>query len=80
MSFISVDALVLESHNNSLLAQFDTQLRIIADRFLAFFRERSIIFAPGLGDFYTTILIELHRHSKCSFLKNLFSRQPSRMF
>ena len=52
MSFISVEPqsrVVLESHNNSLLAQFDTQLRIIADRYLAFFRERSINFALGFA-------------------------------
>ena len=45
MSFISAEPqsrVVLESHNNYLLAQFDTQLGIIADRYLAFFQERSI--------------------------------------
>jgi hypothetical protein len=45
MSFLSVEPqsrAVLESHNNSLLAQFDTQVSIIADRYLAFFQERSI--------------------------------------
>jgi hypothetical protein len=45
MSFISVEPqprAVLESHSNSLLAQFDTRLGIIADRYLAFFQERSI--------------------------------------
>lgn len=45
MSFISVEPqprAVLESHSNSLLAQFDTRLRVIADRYLAFFQERSI--------------------------------------
>jgi hypothetical protein len=45
MSFISAEPqsrIVLESHNDSLLAQFDTQLRVVADRYLAFFRERSI--------------------------------------
>jgi hypothetical protein len=43
--FISVEPqsrVLLESHTNTLLAQFDTQLRIITDRYLAFFRERSI--------------------------------------
>jgi hypothetical protein len=48
MSFISVEPqsrVVLESHNNILLAQFDTQLSIVADRYLAFFQERSINFA-----------------------------------
>jgi hypothetical protein len=51
MSFISVEPqsrVVLESRNNSLLAQFDTQLGIIATRYLAFFRERSINIAPSL--------------------------------
>jgi hypothetical protein len=46
MSFISVEPqsrVFLESHNNNLLAQFDAQLRIIADRYLAFFEERSWI-------------------------------------
>ena len=45
MSFISAEPqsrVVLESHNNDLLAKFDTQLGIIADRYLAFFQERSI--------------------------------------
>jgi hypothetical protein len=51
MSFISVEPqsrVLLESHNNSLLAQFDTQLTIIADRYLAFFRERSTDFVQVL--------------------------------
>jgi len=45
MSFLSVEPqsrVVLESHTNSLLSQFDTQLQIIADRYLAFFQERSV--------------------------------------
>jgi hypothetical protein len=44
-SFLSVQpqsGVLLDSHTNTLLAQFDTQLRIITDRYLAFFRERSI--------------------------------------
>ena len=43
-SFISVDPqsrVLLESHTNTLLAQFDTQLQIITDRYLAVFQERS---------------------------------------
>ena len=50
MSFISAEPqsrVVLESHNNHLLAQFDTQLGIIADRYLAFFQERSINFTTS---------------------------------
>jgi hypothetical protein len=45
MSFLSVEPqsrVVLENYSNSLLAQFDSQLGIIADRYLAFFQERSI--------------------------------------
>ena len=45
MSFISGEPqsrVVLESHSHSLLAHFDTQLRIIEDRYLTFFQERSI--------------------------------------
>ncbi len=45
MSFISVEPqsrVFLESHSNSLLAQFDIQLEIIADRYLAFFQERPV--------------------------------------
>jgi hypothetical protein len=45
MSFISVEPqsrVYLESHSNSLLTQFDIQLEIIADRYLAFFQERSV--------------------------------------
>ncbi|KAF8256585.1 hypothetical protein EI94DRAFT_1765002 [Lactarius quietus] len=43
MSFISVEPqsrALLVSHSNSLLAQFDAQLQIIKDRYLAFFQER----------------------------------------
>ena len=45
MSFISVEPqsrVFLESHSNSLLTQFDVQLEIIADHYLAFFQERSV--------------------------------------
>ncbi|KAH9057712.1 hypothetical protein EDB87DRAFT_1578446 [Lactarius vividus] len=45
MSFISVEPqsrVFLESHSNSLLSQFDIQLEIIADRYLAFFQERLV--------------------------------------
>jgi hypothetical protein len=45
MSFISAEPqsrALLKSHSNILLSQFDTQLRIIADRYLAFFEERSV--------------------------------------
>src|ERR1700761_4817438 len=45
MSFLSVEPqsrVVLENYSNSLLAQFDSHLGIIADRYLAFFRERSL--------------------------------------
>jgi len=45
MSFISVEPqsrVFLESHSNGLLAQFDIQLEIIADRYLAFFQERPV--------------------------------------
>jgi hypothetical protein len=48
MSFLSVEPqsrVAFESHNNSLLAQFDTRFTIVADRYLAFFQERSIDFA-----------------------------------
>ncbi|KAH8989334.1 Rho GTPase activation protein [Lactarius hatsudake] len=43
MSFISVEPqsrVFLKSHSNNLLTQFDIQLEIIADRYLAFFQER----------------------------------------
>ena len=49
MSFVSIEPqsrVVLESHSHSLLAQFDTQLGIIADRYLAFFQERSLNLLP----------------------------------
>ncbi len=45
MSFLSVEPqsrVLLENYSNSLLAQFDTQLDIVADRYLAFFQERSV--------------------------------------
>ena len=50
MSFISAEPqsrVVLESHNNHLLAQFDTQLGIIADRYLACFQKRYINFTTS---------------------------------
>jgi hypothetical protein len=46
MSFISVEPqsrVFLESHSNGLLKKFDIQLEIIADRYLTFFKERSVI-------------------------------------
>jgi hypothetical protein len=46
MSFISVEPqsrVFLESHSKSLLTKFDRQLAIIANRYLAFFQERSVI-------------------------------------
>jgi hypothetical protein len=51
MSFLSVEPqsrVLLESHSNSLLAQLDTQLGIIANRYLAFFEERSVNFVQLL--------------------------------
>jgi len=45
MSFLSVEPqsrVLLENYSNTLLAQFDTQLGIIADRYLVFFQERSL--------------------------------------
>lgn len=62
MSFLSVEPqsrAVLESHNNSLLAQFDTQVSIIADRYLAFFQERQ-----GIEATYIASLRRLHRKAK----------------
>ncbi|KAI9429823.1 Rho GTPase activation protein [Lactarius indigo] len=62
MSFMSVEPqprVVLESHSNSLLAQFDTQLQIIANRYLAFFLERRSIEAT-----YIESLRKLHRKAK----------------
>jgi hypothetical protein len=45
MSFLSAEPqsrVALKSHSDSLLAELDTQIGIIADRYLAFFQERSI--------------------------------------
>ena len=45
MSFLSVEPqsrIVLENYSNTLLAQFDSHLGIIEDRYLAFFKERSL--------------------------------------
>ncbi|KAI9433252.1 hypothetical protein H4582DRAFT_2131697 [Lactarius indigo] len=61
MSFISVEPqsrVFLESHSNSLLAQFDIQLEIISDRYLAFFRERRKIEIS-----YISSLRKLHREA-----------------
>ncbi|KAH9030238.1 hypothetical protein EDB83DRAFT_2229756 [Lactarius deliciosus] len=38
---------ILEQHSNKLLAEFDTQLKIIADRYLAFFQRRSRVTNPA---------------------------------
>ncbi|KAH9021328.1 hypothetical protein EDB84DRAFT_1580899 [Lactarius hengduanensis] len=46
---------VLEQHSHKLLAEFDTQLRIIADRYLAFFQRRRSIEAV-----YINSLRKLH--------------------
>ncbi|KAI9448584.1 hypothetical protein H4582DRAFT_1901629 [Lactarius indigo] len=62
MSFLSVEPqsrVLLESYSNSLLAQFDTQLEIIADRYLAFFQERRMIETT-----YIDSLRELHQKTK----------------
>ncbi|KAH9024574.1 hypothetical protein EDB85DRAFT_2181507 [Lactarius pseudohatsudake] len=64
MSFISVTVepqprVVSESHTNSLIAQFDTQLQIIANRYLAFFQERRNIEAT-----YIISLRKLHRKAQ----------------
>ncbi|KAI9456987.1 hypothetical protein BJY52DRAFT_527106 [Lactarius psammicola] len=59
MSFVFVEPqsrVLLESHANSLLAQFDTHLQIIANRYLAFFQKRRSIEAT-----YIDSLLELHR-------------------
>ncbi|KAH9016198.1 hypothetical protein EDB84DRAFT_1443214 [Lactarius hengduanensis] len=59
MSFLSVEPRGLESHSNSLLAQFAIQLRIIVERYLAFFQERRRVKAT-----YIDSLRKLHRKAK----------------
>ncbi|KAF8256584.1 hypothetical protein EI94DRAFT_1821835 [Lactarius quietus] len=62
MSFLSIEPqsrVVLESHSDRLLDQFDTQLKIIADRYLDFFRERRRIEAT-----YIESLRKLHHKAK----------------
>ncbi|KAF8269704.1 hypothetical protein EI94DRAFT_1724481 [Lactarius quietus] len=62
MSFISVEPqlrVVLESHSNSLIGQIDTHLRILVDRYLAFFQERRRVEAV-----YINSLRKLHRKAK----------------
>ncbi|KAN0140303.1 hypothetical protein V8E53_002199 [Lactarius tabidus] len=62
MSFLSVEPqsrLVLENYSNSLLAEFDSQLSVIADRYLDFFRERRDIEAT-----YVNSLRRLHQKAK----------------
>ncbi|KAH9008426.1 hypothetical protein EDB83DRAFT_2531807 [Lactarius deliciosus] len=61
MSFISVEPqsrVFLESHSNNLLTQFDIQLELIADRYLAFFQERRRIEVS-----YISSLRKLHREA-----------------
>ncbi|KAF8265569.1 hypothetical protein EI94DRAFT_1787398 [Lactarius quietus] len=62
MSFVSVEPqsrVLLNSHSNSLLAQFNPQIRIITDRYLAFFEERRSIEAT-----YVDSLRRLYRKAK----------------
>ncbi|KAI9439452.1 hypothetical protein BJY52DRAFT_529930 [Lactarius psammicola] len=62
MSFLSVEPqprVLLENFTKSLLAQFDTQLDIVADRYLPFFQERRNIEAT-----YIESLRKLHRNAK----------------
>ncbi|KAH9175095.1 hypothetical protein EDB89DRAFT_390215 [Lactarius sanguifluus] len=62
MSFLSVDPrskVLLENHSNSLLVRFDTQLEIIANRYLTFFKERRRIEAA-----YIDSLRKLYRKAK----------------
>ncbi|KAF8260447.1 hypothetical protein EI94DRAFT_1748379 [Lactarius quietus] len=62
MSFLSVEPqsrAVLENYSNSLLAQLDSQLGIISDRYLAFFRERRTI-----EETYIDSLRKLHLKAK----------------
>ncbi|KAI9439456.1 hypothetical protein BJY52DRAFT_530031 [Lactarius psammicola] len=62
MSFLSVEPqprVLLENYTKSLLAQFDTQLDIVADRYLPFFQERRNIEAT-----YIESLRKLHRNAK----------------
>ncbi|KAH9008424.1 hypothetical protein EDB83DRAFT_526942 [Lactarius deliciosus] len=59
MSFISVEPqsrVFLKSHSKNLLTQFDIQLEIIADRYLAFFQERIEVS-------YISSLRKLHREA-----------------
>ncbi|KAI9429807.1 Rho GTPase activation protein [Lactarius indigo] len=61
MSFISAEPqsrVFLECHSNSLLTQFDIQLEIISDRYLAFFQERRKIEIS-----YISSLRKLHREA-----------------
>ncbi|KAF8260443.1 hypothetical protein EI94DRAFT_1833863 [Lactarius quietus] len=62
MSFLSVEPqsrAVLEKYSNSLLAQFDSHLEIVTDRYLAFFQERRTIEAN-----YIDSLRRLHHNAK----------------
>ena len=59
MSFLSVEPqsrVVLESHSDNLLTQFDTHVQTITDRYLAFFQERSVNFERCVLHFTQTIL------------------------
>ncbi|KAI9433317.1 hypothetical protein H4582DRAFT_2082476 [Lactarius indigo] len=61
MSFLSVEPqsrVALESQSRSLLALFDSHLKIIADRYLAFFQKRRRI-----EEEYITSLRKLHREA-----------------
>jgi hypothetical protein len=79
MSFISVEPqsrVLLESHSDSLLAQFDTQRRIIASRYLAFFQERSVNHVPMPVPVNFTLMFQFQEN----YRGNLVSCHPiSRM-
>ncbi|KAF8269711.1 hypothetical protein EI94DRAFT_1699303 [Lactarius quietus] len=88
MSFLSVEPqsrAVLESHSNSILSQFDTHLKIIQNRYLAFFEERQQIEVT-----YIDSLRKLHRNATtvdASFdarfeptnIRSAWSSQPLRL-
>ena len=60
---------VLDGHSNSLVGHYDVHLKVLADRYLAFFRERFVIGTEVSSHSLITFFQEKGR-------RNIVSRRP----
>ena len=60
---------VLDGHSNSLVGHYDVHLKVLADRYLAFFRERFVIGTEASSHSLITFFQEKDR-------RNIVSRLP----